>query len=192
MHVNRARLDRRAGILALLLAGLLGTGLMSLAAVTDSLNVQNNYEALSVNIQASANGTAAADSITFDWLIEHNDLPTRKPVFFHNVGNGSASITFSGTGTNTGTAEFARILNSAFSVYTMVTGGTAGDCAAGVNIGPDLATATSTVGSAASATSLTLAPDAVVLLCMEIDPSLAVQPNDAATQTVTFTSTSAL
>lgn len=180
-----ARIDRRMAILALLLCGLLGTGLLSLAAVTDQLTVTNNIAVLTVDIQASRDGTTYQQSITKDVLLD--GTVTAAAIQLTNTGNGQATVRVAGAGTGA-----AAILGHEYRLFAVASQAACTSATTGTNT----LTASSTVGSAASAAGATgdivLAPGATQWLCEIFAQNVAPAQTDTATQTLTFTGTSNL
>lgn len=178
----RRRVDRRLAILALLLAGLIGTGAWSLATISDTLQVNNAISVLTVDLQASRDGTTYTQSNSKSVLFESTN-PVAAVYQLKNAGNGESVVTFSGTATGS-----AAILGAEYRVYEVAN---AAACSASTT-GTNLASGPSTVASASSTVSLTLAPAATVWLCEQFHPNSAPGAADTATQVVTFSASSTL
>lgn len=174
--------NRRLAVLALLLAGLVGTGVWSLATVTDSLTVTNNLSVLSVDIQASKDGTTFSQSLTQPVLLQSGSA-TAAVIDVKNAGNGSATLTYSATGTGAssitaGTYDLWMVANAAACTTTPV--------------GTKISSTVSTVASSTSnAVVVTIAPGANQWLC-EVFGAGTPASTDTATQTLTFTATASL
>lgn len=180
-------LSVRRKLVALVLAtSLVGTGIASWAAVNDTLTQTNNYSVLSLDLQASNDGTTYAQSITQSWVLE-GTTAVQRPIHLKNTGNGTATINFSATATGA-----SSITGASFRVYTVAA---LSDCPATGNVTNFTLLnnqTTQTVGAASSNTAVTLAPGASVIICERVVPTSAPAASDTATQTVTWSASSSL
>lgn len=183
MQNIKQRISRRLAILALLLAGLTGTGLWSWAVVSDSLQLTNQYSVLSLDIEASKDGTVWTQSLTTDIRFDGAGTVSNT-LLLRNVGNGEATITISGTGTGS-----ANILSAEYRLYSVAS---AAACTLPTPTGTSHMTASSTVASASSNVSLVIAPGAQQWLCQVVAPNATPAAGNTAQQVVTFSATSSI
>lgn len=177
--------NRRFAVLALLLAGLVGTGVWSLATVTDQLIDTNNYSVLTIDLQGSNDGTTFAQTLTQSFVLE-KQVAHNVPIALKNTGNGQAAVTWTGTATGSSiiTGGFYRVYQVANAAACPYSGGT---------FGTQLNNSSDTIGATSySGTALTVAPGATLWLCQQVPGPAALTGTETAVQTLTFTATSTL
>lgn len=186
IHQARAKLDRRVAVIALLLAGLLGTGWLSLAALNDTLTITNNFSVIDVNLRANA-----SETLTFNYQFDGDGNDTQnKLVTMSNGGNVELRYALSSTATGTAANKIQP------RVYLVTT---AGNCPAtnSVPTGTELTNGTTGLASASFGSAATgaqvgdrvLAVGASEMLCLSYFNSSSVNQllaSDTAQQVMTF------
>lgn len=120
IQAARTRIDKRTALIAALLVGLLGTGLSSLALLTDQLDQNMTAAAATVDLQASLDGTTyngvgQGGSYTLDFGAVFVGNSTNKAVTLKN--GGSAELRYAGFVVAAG--QTANAANYNLAVYSV-------------------------------------------------------------------------
>jgi hypothetical protein len=181
---------RRRLVAGALMLSLIGTGIASLAIVSDTLNVTSNISSISVDIQGSTNdGGAYTQAVTLDWLVQ-TGAQYNKPVLIKNFGNVDTTLSFSGSATGTTSirnAQFALFEVAAPTASTCPATGSAATGTVKTAGGATVGTPTFLAGSAGQ---VTVTAGASKYICLSIN-GLTVAAGDSAVQTLVITSASA-
>jgi hypothetical protein len=180
---------RRKIAAAVLALSLVGTGIASFAAVSDTLTQTNTFSVLNIDITASNDGTTFTQSLAQTWALGGAGQSAMKAVHIKNVGNGAAALSISGTGTGS-----ASITGAPYRLYNITT---ASQC---TGAGPDgsagqelIVGGAASVGSVAPAAPLgNIAAGATRMFCQVVTPGTAPAVADTATQTLTWSAVGSL
>lgn len=165
-----------AGALAL---SLLGTGVASLAQVSDSLTTTSNFSVLSADLQAGTDGTTYANSLTLDWTFEAG-ITVNRLVYLTNAGNGpiqtgGQSSTMKWSWSATGATSFSA------ASFRAATVSSAANCPATgtATTNQQLVYPDSYVGSdgaTGTTSAITIQPGASAMVCLSIIPKATLLP----------------
>ena len=180
---------RRKIIASLLALSVLGTGILSWAAITDTLNINGEFSTASIDL--TANGE---QSLTIQWPAGYSGQPYTQVYAVDLANEGTVELRYAITSTATYSPPVTNGWTGvAFTIHSVPD---AASCTvAGTNAGNALAGATGGLGgyvvgspaAGAQAGDRNLASDGSEFLCLKVSHGAPVfGENDSATQTITF------